>query len=295
MTTAITNDDRAILSCVQRVAERPSPAGMINYTDQLTRLMEDIVLRVPALGHIDMSRVLVFARFGRSDAEGAYATCHAISIPSSEPSYYFWRDRRTGEMTRRSQWFVTKSPRVEVGSSTIDYLISFCLPRFCDQTIARAQKQDSYPGAAPWVAKLDTVVHELYHVDPTHQGIRRLPGPNGKTTTRSHSLEFFREVVEMTKLYLATRPDPDLLDFLTRDFKALEQRYGRVTGTTFRSFPSYPQRYTEVLTDQPVIEPGVRVEPVRAPSLRTQFTADDLDVREFSPRASRRVLHKRAA
>jgi hypothetical protein len=50
-----------------------------------------------------------------------------------------------------------------------------------------------------------------------------------------------------------------------------------------------------VLTDQPVIEPGVRVEPVRTPSLRTQFTADDLDVREFGPRASRRVLHKRAA
>ena len=43
--------------------------------------MEDIVCRVPALGYIDMSRVLVFARFGRSDAEGAYATCHAISLP----------------------------------------------------------------------------------------------------------------------------------------------------------------------------------------------------------------------
>jgi hypothetical protein len=145
------------------------------------------------------------------------------------------------------------------------------------------------------VAKLDTVVHELYHVDPSHQGIRRLPGAGAKTTTRSHSPEFFRDVVEMTKLYLSTRPDPQLLDFLTRDFKGLEQRYGGVSGTTFRSFPSYPQRYTEVLTDQPVIEPGVRVEPVRAPSLRTQFTADDLDVREFGPRASRRVLHRRAA
>ena len=127
MTTAITNDERAILSCVQRAAERPSPAGMINYTDHLTRLMQDIVLRVPALGHIDMSRVLVFARFGRSDAEGAYATCHAISIPSSEPSYYFWRDRRTGEMTRRSEWFVTKSPACR-GGVVHDRLPDFVLP-----------------------------------------------------------------------------------------------------------------------------------------------------------------------
>ena len=86
MTTVITNDERALLSCVQHVAERPSPAGMINYTDQLTWLMQDIVRRVPALGHIDMSRVLIFARFGRSDAEGAYATCHAISIPGTTGS-----------------------------------------------------------------------------------------------------------------------------------------------------------------------------------------------------------------
>ena len=89
---------------------------MINYTDHITRLMADIVAASPTLGHIDMSRVLVFARFGRSDAEGAYATCHAISLPSSEPSYYFWRDRRTGKMTRRSEWFVTKSPLVELGA-----------------------------------------------------------------------------------------------------------------------------------------------------------------------------------
>ena len=159
---------------------------MINYTDHITRLMQDIVRRVPQLNHIDMSRVLVFARFGRSDAEGAYATCHAINLPTSEPSYYFWRDRRTGEMTRRSEWFITKSPSVERGSSSIDYLISFCLPRFCDQTIDRAHKHESYPGAEPWVAKLDTIVHELYHIDPTMEGIRKLPSTNGKSTTRTH-------------------------------------------------------------------------------------------------------------
>ena len=70
------------------------------------------------LNYIDLSRLLVFARFGRSDAEGAYATCHALSIPNSEPSYYFWRDRRTGRMTRRSEWFVTKSPEVQIALLT---------------------------------------------------------------------------------------------------------------------------------------------------------------------------------
>ena len=46
---------------------------MINYTESLTALMQDIVARVPTLSFIDVADVLVFARFGRSHAEGAFA------------------------------------------------------------------------------------------------------------------------------------------------------------------------------------------------------------------------------
>lgn len=263
---------------------------MINYTEHITRLMEDLVRRVPDLSYIDMSRVLVFARFGRSDAEGAYATCHAISLPSSEPSYYFWRDRRTGQMTRRSQWFVTKSPSVELGNTRIDYMISFCLPRFCDQTIARAHKQRVYPNAEPWVAKLDTIVHELYHIDPSHTGIRRLPRRDGGDSHRTHSPGFFRAVSRMVREYLASGPDPNVIEFLRHEFDGLQDQYGRVVGTAFRTFPSFPQRYLEVVHDQEiVVEPGVRVEPVRTPAVPTRYTAADLAVREFAPRTSRRL------
>ena len=68
---------------------------MINYTDRLTLLMQDIVARVPTLSFIDIADVLVFARSGRSNAEGAFATCHCLTLPPSEPGYYFWRDRAT--------------------------------------------------------------------------------------------------------------------------------------------------------------------------------------------------------
>ena len=81
----------AITSTVTSLARPRSHAApfdrMINYTDHITRLMYDLISRVPDLQYIDMARVLVFARFGRSEAEGAYATCHALSLPSSEPSY----------------------------------------------------------------------------------------------------------------------------------------------------------------------------------------------------------------
>ncbi len=287
---AITTFDRAA-TLQTTTAGRIYPAsGMINYTDHITRLMEDIVARVPELNYIDLSRLLVFARFGRSDAEGAYATCHALSLPNSEPSYYFWRDRRTGKMTRRSEWFVTKSPSVQVGSASIDYMISFCLPRFCDQTLVRAQKELVYPGCAPWVAKVDTIIHELYHVDPAHCGIRKLPLANGKPSHRTHSPQFFRDVARMTRQYLALRPNAALLEFLTYDFAELTTRYGRLTGTTFGNFPSFPQRYVEVVTDHPIdVEQGVRVEQVRHPALPTQYTAADLSVREFGRGASRKM------
>ena len=73
-----------------------SNSRVINYTERLTLLMQDIVARVPTLSFIDIGDVLVFARFGRSNAEGAFATCHCLSLPASEPGYYFWRDRSSG-------------------------------------------------------------------------------------------------------------------------------------------------------------------------------------------------------
>src|SRR3954453_21661928 len=113
---------------------------MINYTERISELMDDIVARVPTLSFIDMKRVLVFARAGRTDAEGAYATCHCICLPASEPGYYFWRDRSSGRVTRGSEGLVTKSPLVTIGESPVDYMVSFTLPRFCDQRLARSRK-----------------------------------------------------------------------------------------------------------------------------------------------------------
>src|SRR4029077_6846142 len=103
-------------------------ARMINYTERLTLLMQDIVAKVPTLSFIDVADVLVFARSGRSTAEGAFATCHCLTLPASEPGYYFWRDRTTQRITRRSEWFVTKSPEVTLGTRPVRYLISFALP-----------------------------------------------------------------------------------------------------------------------------------------------------------------------
>ena len=230
---------------------------MINYTERIALLMEDVIRRTPRLSFIDLKEVLVFGRFGRSDAEGAFATCHCLTLPESEPGYYFWRDRSTGELTRRSEWFVTKSPEVRVGTTRVKYLISFVLPRFSDQTLERSRKADLYPAGTPgWIAKLDTVIHELYHIDPDESGLRRVVRADGTNSPRSHGPLFYEEVAEMVTAYLAASPDERMFDFLQHDFRALDSSFGGVVATTFRNFPSYPQRYMQAIG--PPVDPVVR-------------------------------------
>jgi hypothetical protein len=266
---------------------------MINYTERIALLMEDICRRTPRLSFINVKEVLVFGRFGRSDADGAYATCHCLTLPESDPGYYFWRDRATGELTRRSEWFVTKSPVVRLSNTRINYLISFVLPRFCDQTLERSRKAYLYPGAPAWLAKLDTVVHELYHIDPEASGIRKLIRADGSDSPRSHGPEFYAEVAEMVQAYLATDPDPSLFEFLHHDFDTLQRRYDGVVATVFRNFPSFPQRYMEAV-EMPAVEPDVRIEPMKPPSQPVLYTEDDLHMRQFTEHTTRRLTRKGA-
>jgi hypothetical protein len=258
--------------------------------------MRDIVARVPTLSFIDMERVLVFARSGRTAAEGAYATCHCICLPPSEPGYYFWRDRDTGRMTRRSEWFVTKSPQVRIGGRPIDYMVSFTLPRFCDQMLEHTRKRQYYRGQPNWVAKLDTIVHELYHIDPGGPGIRRMERADGTYSANCHGDRFFVDVVGMVHQYLETGPDRETTDFLHHDFDGLTARFGGVSAAVFRGFPSYPQRYVEVLDPQPAPPKGVTcpVEPLRVRRAVASYTEGDLVGRHFLRDASRGLLHLRA-
>lgn len=264
---------------------------MINYTERIALLMQDVVRRTPALSFINLSELLVFARFGRADAEGAFATCHCMTLPTSEPGYYFWKDRATGELTRRSEWFITKSPTVRVGPTKIKYLISFVLPRFCNQSLQHKRKAEFYPGAPCWVGKLDTIVHELYHIDPDASGLRRVMSADGTESDRAHGPHFYRDVARMVKAYLASGPDPLLIDFLQHDFDALDSRFGGIVATTFRNFPSFPQRYIEKL-EMPADDPFVRVERLKPPTQPALYTEDDLHIRQFTACSTRRLTRK---
>ena len=268
--------------------------GGINYTGHLVRLMHDVVARVPGLSFIDLSRVLVFARPGRSSADGPYASCHSLRLPTSEPGYFFWRDTNTGAITRRTEWFVTKSPDVYVDGQLMNYMISFALPRFTDQALSRSRKRVLYPEGTPdWVAKLDTVVHELYHIDPEQNCLRRFTAADGTPSDALHSQTYFEDVAVFVRQYLATGPDARLLDFLQYDFEGLRSRFGGVAATTFKAFPSYPRRYREAVDDQPLPLDlqSTPVEKVIDPVPAKVFSDEDLQLRQFHGASSRPIMN----
>src|SRR5207244_1847668 len=100
----------------------------------------------------------------------------------------------------------------------------------------------------------------------------------------------------MTREYLGSRPDPALVDFLRRDFSELRALYGGVTATTFRNFPSFPQRYMEPCTALPIeARAGVKVEPLKRFTQPPLYTERDLHVREFTGASARRLLRGPAA
>ncbi|HVB38923.1 MAG TPA: hypothetical protein VND92_10315, partial [Vicinamibacterales bacterium] len=85
--------------------------------------------------------------------------------------------------------------------------------------------------------------------------------------------------------------DPAVYEFLRYDFRQLEDRYGSVVGTTFRTFPSYPQRYAEALSPQPqlAVDDDLALERLHVRQLPTQYTEHDLHARRFTARAARRL------
>jgi hypothetical protein len=260
---------------------------MINYTDHVRLLMADVVSRVPALSHIDVREVLVFARLGRTSSHGAYATCHSLMLPDSEPAHYYWRDRRTGVLTRRSEWFITRSPEVRIGPCRVSHLISIALPRFCDQSLKDTHKAHVYERGKEWLAKLDTIVHELYHVDPHEGGIRQSAKGDGRPSTQTHTPQFFRDVQRIVREYLAGKPDPAVYEFLSLNLDGLVRRWGGVAGTTFRDFPAFPQRYRERLARQPRAPRVAQIVPLPKRIHRRLFTEADLAEREFTAHSAR--------
>ena len=101
-----------------------------------------------------------------------------------------------------------------LAAAAVLYLVTFCLPRFLDQTFDE---------------KLVTVFHELFHMNPVFDGdLRRHPG---RYAVHSHSkARYDSHMAELSREYVEDHPVPDLFEFLRTGYRELWDRHGGITG-----------------------------------------------------------------
>lgn len=173
-----------------------------DFCGHLRRLLNDIVHRCPELRHVQMPRVLLAVTQARS---GRHHGLQARLTPLR-----FAR----GALTRRRSGVTYQVQRYFVDNREYLYLMTFCLPRFLEQDFDD---------------KLVTLFHELYHVSPTCDGdLRR---HDGRYHLHTHDQgDYDRQMLELARAYLTSRPDPRLHAFLRLNFAQLVKRHGAVTG-----------------------------------------------------------------
>lgn len=177
---------------------------VFDYTAAVARLCGDVCFRLPELRHIDMSRVAIcFSQTRHSAPVGVFASTMPLRFAGG-----------SSEQSRRgNRWRIQRLVR----SDGIDYLylISIAVPRFIDLRLTE---------------KLETIVHELYHIAPDFSGdLRRFRGrcfAHGASQKR-----YDAAVRRLLDQWLRTDPPADVWDFLQYDFATLEAKYGGVEGT----------------------------------------------------------------
>lgn len=175
----------------------------LDFSACMRRLCGDIAARLPDLNHVVMDRVAIRVCQTRKPVQhGIYASLTPLRFAGGERVLH----------RRNRLW--TIPPLFDSTGRELLYLLSFYLPRFCDQ---------------PLEEKLSTVVHELWHIGTDFDGdLRRLPG-----RCYAHGLseaEFHNQMRASAQQWLAQSPPPELYAFLDGDFRQLCQRHGGVFG-----------------------------------------------------------------
>ena len=180
------------------------PAGTpLHFTRMMSELCEDGCQALPEFRHVDMRRVLVtFVAARKNQPWGLQAKVTPLRF-------------RGGALTARRRGHAYRIQQFHVGDLQMRYVLSFCLPRFLNQTFHE---------------KIATVFHELYHIAPDFGGDVRRFGPAKVRVHAASHREYDRQMTAFADQYLAGAPDPGLSDFLKLNFAQLLARHGSLVG-----------------------------------------------------------------
>lgn len=175
-----------------------------DYTALIAKTCEDICFRLPELRHIDMRRVGVgFSQTRHSAPHGVFASTHPLRFEGGAET----------TVRRGRSWKIQRFFKKD-GTECL-YILYFYMPRFIDLSLTD---------------KLETIVHELYHIGPRFDGdLRRF---KGRCFAHGSSQKKYDATVrELTRRWLAQDPDPAIWDALRYNFADLTSQYGKISGT----------------------------------------------------------------
>jgi hypothetical protein len=173
-----------------------------DFCGHIRRLCIDISCRCPEFAHVDVSRLL----FGITQARSGVH--HGLQARVTPLRF------RKGLLVRRRDGVAYQVQRYVVDGKDMLYLVTFCLPRFLDQSFDD---------------KFITLFHELYHISPDFEGDLRRMGDRCSIHSRSKRA-YDAHMAVLARSYLANGADKDLHGFLRMDFAQLAHRHGGVVG-----------------------------------------------------------------
>lgn len=189
---------------VSAVSHANGFAPGFDITAALTAVCEDMSVRIRELEHVKMEQVaLSYSQARRGTPHGMLAKLTPLRFEGGALTTF-----RGGQL-------MTIQRLVSAGIEQ-RYILSVYLPRFFD---------------LPFHEKLNTLIHELYHISPRFDGdIRRFPG---RCFAHSESHRSYDEIVQMLlDGYLRRRsPRLPLLRFLHHDFVTLRRTHVEIVGS----------------------------------------------------------------
>lgn len=186
------------------------PKNISTYTDAVRRVCEDIVFRLPVFAAIRMEHVAIsLVRTRNREMHGVFASVTPLRFPG-------------GNLRSLEGGTLLEMPTLnDEQNRPILYILSIYAPRFVNLTVT---------------VKINTIVHELFHISPNFDGSTRSFG--GRYHAHGASKKDYDAKVERyARQWLACDPAPELWDFLRYDFKTLCARYGGLTGTRVKVPP----------------------------------------------------------
>ena len=182
--------------------EHGLPLAPFDFSHHMGDLCGDIARHCDTLRHINTRHMLFTVTQARK------ARRHGLQARITPLRF------RQGALTETRHGRTFQVQRYFVGDTEILYLITFCMPRFLNQSFEQ---------------KLITIFHELYHVSPAFDGdLRRHEGRYCIHTCSKKGYD--RHMGDLVGDYLKKTTAPEKYAFLQLPFEQLQVRHGAVTG-----------------------------------------------------------------